>query len=311
MTKHPEYQTRNFYIFCESYGGKMSAAFAKTLQDSIDAGTIKVNLKGVALGDSWISAMDFVNTWGPYLHAVSYLDENQLAQAQTQAGKCQTLVNQGQWVDATNCWGDMENLVGTLTNGVSWYNILKEGGQDTWSVSMKKYNSLKYLKKRTPLQTLFDNHVAPLQLDALTDFMNGPIRKKLGIIPNKVSFGAQSGRVFDEQAGDFMTPNYATVDNLLSRGVFVNVYVGQLDLICDVLGTEMWMDRLTWTDYATFKNSPRTSFSVQNWDNNFVDGFVKSYKNLQMWYILRGGHMVAHDSPWAALHVMQSIVQKP
>jgi carboxypeptidase C (cathepsin A) len=32
-TKHPEYQTRPFYIFCESYGGKMSAAFAKTLQD--------------------------------------------------------------------------------------------------------------------------------------------------------------------------------------------------------------------------------------------------------------------------------------
>lgn len=57
-------------------------------------------------------------------------------------------------------------------------------------------------------------------------------------------------------------------------------------------GTEMWMDRLTWTGYSTFKNSPRNSYSVQNLDGNYVDGYVKSYKNLQMWYILRGGHMV-------------------
>uniref|UniRef100_A0A914CLM8 Serine carboxypeptidase n=1 Tax=Acrobeloides nanus TaxID=290746 RepID=A0A914CLM8_9BILA len=100
------------------------------------------------------------------------------------------------------------------------------------------------------------------------------------------------------------------IDNLLTRGVNVNVYVGQLDLICDVLGTEMWMDRLKWTGYSTFKNSPRNSYSVQNLDGNYVDGYVKSYKNLQMWYILRGGHMVAHDSPWAALHVLQSILKK-
>lgn len=30
-------------------------------------GTIKSNLKGVALGDAWISPLDSVLTWAPYL----------------------------------------------------------------------------------------------------------------------------------------------------------------------------------------------------------------------------------------------------
>ena len=35
-------------------------------------GTIKGNLKGVALGDAWISPIDSVLTWAPYLlNAVS------------------------------------------------------------------------------------------------------------------------------------------------------------------------------------------------------------------------------------------------
>ena len=32
------------------------------------SGRVKCNFKGVGLGDSWISPMDFVNAWGPYLY---------------------------------------------------------------------------------------------------------------------------------------------------------------------------------------------------------------------------------------------------
>lgn len=76
-------QKMPFYIFCESYGGKMTAAFAEVLQEvsalrerelqytdvhamltwcflvvqAINARTISVDFRGVALGDSWISAI--------------------------------------------------------------------------------------------------------------------------------------------------------------------------------------------------------------------------------------------------------------
>ena len=80
----------------------------------------------------------FRNTWGPYLYANSFLDDNQLAEVQKQAGICQSLVDKGLWSEATNCWGTMEDLIGVETSDVSWYNILKYGGQDDWSITRAK-----------------------------------------------------------------------------------------------------------------------------------------------------------------------------
>jgi len=304
--KHPEYQTRDFYITCESYGGKMSAEFAKQLQDAIDDGTITAKLAGVSLGDSWISAMDFVNTWGPYLHAVSYLDDNQLTTANNKAAECQNLVDNNQWYDATTCWGEMEDLIGTLTAEVSWYNILKAGGTDDWS--KKTALEKNKVSKTNLMKRQFDRHVGTLQSDAVSDLMNGQMREKFKIIPANVRFGAQSSAVFNKQWGDFMTPNYDTVDALLTRGVPITIMNGQLDLICDTLGVELWLKRLKWSGINNFLSSEKKSFAPT--DRSEVYGFYKKYQNLQMFYILRGGHMIAHDAPWATLEAVKRFIGK-
>lgn len=46
----------------------------------------------------------------------------------------------------------------------------------------------------------------------------------------------QAEDVFSNMAGDFMKPVVDVVDQLLSAGVNVTVYNGQLDLIVDTLG---------------------------------------------------------------------------
>ena len=38
---HPEYRSRPFYIFCESYGGKMSAEFARVITAVNDKKLVK------------------------------------------------------------------------------------------------------------------------------------------------------------------------------------------------------------------------------------------------------------------------------
>ena len=78
MSKMPYFSKTPFYIFCESYGGKMTAAFAVALFQEIQSGGIECNFQGVALGDSWISPIDSVLTWGPYLYQTSLLDLNAL-----------------------------------------------------------------------------------------------------------------------------------------------------------------------------------------------------------------------------------------
>lgn len=46
----------------------------------------------------------------------------------------------------------------------------------------------------------------------------------------------QAEEVFSNMAGDFMRPVVDVVDQLLSAGVNVSVYNGQLDLIVDTMG---------------------------------------------------------------------------
>lgn len=108
-----------------------------------------------------------------------------------------------------------------------------------------------------PLGPQFMRHVGAFQRDALSSYMDTTVRAKLGIIPDSVKFGgsssnhryvlellplktakisAQSNAVFNKQSGDFMKPNWDTVDGLLMNGTNVIVYNGNQDLICDSIG---------------------------------------------------------------------------
>jgi len=71
---YPDLKKTPVYIFCESYGGKMTIEIAKQLDAAIKAGNVAIDFRGVALGDSWVSPIDSVNTWAPFLlNTVSYL----------------------------------------------------------------------------------------------------------------------------------------------------------------------------------------------------------------------------------------------
>ncbi|CAI4222951.1 unnamed protein product [Auanema sp. JU1783] len=298
---HPEYTKRPFYIFCESYGGKMSAEFARVITNEVAQKRLTLNFAGVALGDSWISPMDYVNTWGPYLYANSFLDENSLKTVNAQAARCQKDVDQGKWSAATNCWSTMEDLIMVEAGDVSWYNILKKGGQDDWSKKRRKRSTRNYA-----IQNLYEALVKPMQLDSLSDYMDTIVRQKVGIIPPSVKFGAQSGAVFNAQSGDFMKPVYSTVDLLLKQGTNVIVYNGNEDLICDTWGTNLWIERLTWDGMKSFNTTHRHTFSTAS---HPLSGFYKVHNNFQYWYVLRAGHMVAYDTPEAAIHLVQSVIK--
>lgn len=65
--KNPEFAQTPLYILCESYGGKMTAEIALVLYEAIQNQELDIIFEGVGLGDSWVSPIDSVLTWGPYL----------------------------------------------------------------------------------------------------------------------------------------------------------------------------------------------------------------------------------------------------
>jgi len=58
-----------------------------------------------------------------------------------------------------------------------------------------------------------------------------------------------------------------------------------------VIGTEKWVQNLTWTGLEKFNKTWRTSLYVVP-DTRQVAGYVKSYKNFSFYWILDAGHMV-------------------
>ncbi|KAM3838422.1 retinoid-inducible serine carboxypeptidase, partial [Diretmus argenteus] len=146
---------------------------------AIAKGTVKCNFAGVALGDSWISPLDSVLTWGPYLYSTSLLDDYGLAEVSSAAEAVKAAVQQQQFLKATELWSVTETVVEQNTNGVNFYNIMTQD-PDEELVTSSGDHFLSLLTRR---------HIRPLHSQSLGQLMNGPIRKKLCIIPQNVTWG--------------------------------------------------------------------------------------------------------------------------
>ncbi|KTG43754.1 hypothetical protein cypCar_00003738 [Cyprinus carpio] len=295
-----EFQSIPFFIFSESYGGKMAAAISLELTKAVQAGSIKCNFAGVALGDSWISPIDSVMTWGPYLYSTSLLDDNGLDEVTKAANAVLEAVKQGQYRKATDMWSITENVVEQNTNNVNFYNILTQNSDEMKTSSDQTSGFLSSLKRR---------HIHPLHRQSLSELMNGPIRQKLGVIPKNVTWGGQAEAVFESMAGDFMKPVVDIVDQLLAAGANVTVYNGQLDLIVDTVGQEIWVKRLKWDGLQYFNKMKWTALEDPQTESQ-TGAFYKTYKNFAFYWILKAGHMIPSDQGPMALRMLKMVTQQ-
>ncbi|CAG2114693.1 unnamed protein product [Medioppia subpectinata] len=294
--KSPEFESTPLYIFCESYGGKMTVGFAKELHRAIQDKEIKANFKGIALGDSWISPIDSVSTWGQYLYTLSYIDRHQKSEIDAKAEEIRTSLKNGEYEEATNEWGSLEMFVSSIDGGIDWYNVLYGSNNQ---LSTRYLNQMKSLNKTT-LSSNIVKHLAKYHNDDLDALMNGPIKTKLKI-PANVTWGGQSNDVFDHLSADFMRDVVSDVDYLLANtDLKVVVYTGQLDLIVDTLGTLNWVHSLQWPDLKNFEIANREEMS---------GGYFKTYKNFSLYWIIKAGHMVPTDAGNTALAMLHKIIQ--
>ncbi|KAJ3673405.1 hypothetical protein LUZ60_006779 [Juncus effusus] len=304
-------QESPLYIFAESYGGKYTVTLGLSIMDSIKSGNLNLKFGGVAIGDSWISPEDFVFSWGPLLLDVSRLDSNGAAQSNSLAEKIKDEIATKQFDNATNSWGELEVLITSSSNSVDFYNFLLDSDMDplgttvstnnnnelNLGLSMKSYGS--YLRTK-----------ATTNPETLTDLMNGAIREKLKIIPKNVRWEEQSNDVFSALSSDFMKPRIDEVDKLISLGVNVTVYSGQLDIICATKGTEAWVQKLKWDGLKKFTSLKREPLYCNGKDGS-TKGFYRSFKNFHFYWVLHAGHFVPYDQPCVALKMVKQTTQSP
>lgn len=312
------------FIVAESYGGKFAVTTALAALRAAEQGRLRANIAGVALGDSWISPIDFVASWGPLLYQVSRVDEQGLRQCDAVAAKIKDQLDKGQFADAEASWSELEGVVIANSNAVNFYNFLKDDAPENAAVmtAQRRRQAASTLASFRSRDGGYSGYLKAMAAAASSasdsggfdGLMNTVIKKKLGIIPKDVSWGDQSGDVFDALAGDFMRPRIQEVDQLLKRGVNVTIYNGQLDVICATKGTMDWVQKLKWDGLDKFLSSPRTPIycsSEEEGQSAGTQAFVKSYKNLNFYWILEAGHMVPIDNPCPALKMLAEITRSP
>lgn len=297
----PIFQTLPIYVFSESYGGKMTAAFGLRLYTAIRNREINCKLGGVALGDSWISPVDSVITWGPYLYQYNLLDMKDYQSVVSIAEKTILAVAQKRFLQATALWGQTEAVIDRLTDSVNVYNVLQHHAPSPMSFTSTG---------NKVLDALYQRHVGIYHAKSLSDFMNTVIRKKLEIIPENVKWGGQSNYVFQYQSTEFMKPVTNEVNQLLNANVMVVVYQGQLDMICDTPGAELWLKKLTWPGMSMYFNASRKPLYLPGDKSKNTAAFLKEYKNLKMYYIMKAGHMVPADQGEMALQMVIQVIGK-
>ncbi|XP_006660387.1 serine carboxypeptidase-like 51 [Oryza brachyantha] len=302
-------QGRPLYIVAESYGGKFAVTTALAALNAIHAGRLAANLAGVALGNSWISPVDSVLSWGPLLYQVSRVDENGLALCDRVAKQISVQVKSMQFLEAESSWQGLENLLLQESNSVDFYNFLKDDSSED-ALAMKKQRSTlaSVGRSRRRYSSYLSSKAGGFHFQGL---MNTIIRDKLRIIPQNLTWREQSDDVFEALAGDFMIPRIHEVDQLLNLGINVTIYSGQLDLICATKGTLDWVQKLKWDGLKNFTSSPRVPLYCNGGEAAGTQAFLKSYKNLKFYWILGAGHMVPIDNPCPALKMLADITQSP
>ncbi|XP_060536561.1 venom serine carboxypeptidase-like [Cylas formicarius] len=101
FTLFPDLQQNDFYISGESYAGKYVPALARTIHQNNPSATLKINLKGLLIGNGWTDPVNQLD-YGEYLYQAGIFDVHDKATMDGYEAEAKRLIEAGQFVDAVN-----------------------------------------------------------------------------------------------------------------------------------------------------------------------------------------------------------------
>ncbi|TKR58874.1 hypothetical protein L596_030261 [Steinernema carpocapsae] len=222
--RHINATMQPFYIFSESYGGKVAAVFGDLLYKKVQSDEININFKGVVLGNSWISPVDYTAILNLTLH------EDNLLMYKDVAKKCQDFVDQNSWSEATD-YCEMAHNVLAMT-GVDFYNIM--GGNDIKQTGQDEFMNYDVRQKlRIIPESVHWTNISWKVADKHREDIMKPV---IHHVDNLLSH----------------------------ENIKVVVFSGEWDLVCNVLGTLRWMSKLNWPHLNHFKKMDRKAFFTKS-----------------------------------------------
>ena len=280
--EHSYLRNNPLYIFGQSYGGKMATIVAADLHRAIQKNEIQRNLKGVGIGNGFVSPMDAIGQWPSMVYEMSLIDDVLYSNLSHVVQNAYQAAEKNHWDAVYDAYGE---IMGEIDANVPGFNIYK----------------ITDITKPSEMWGLIYDQV-------IDEFMNDKVKKGLGIIPDDIQWKLFKHLVFEVNIGDFGKTVWHQVDEILkTSNIDVIVYSGQLDVICSTSGTLRWIQRLKWPGLEEYNKVERKT--LVNPLTQKPEMFVKSYNHLKMYWVLNAGHVVPADVPESALRMLNRILE--
>jgi len=276
---YPIYSKLNFYIVGESYAGKYVPSLATYIneQNKLENTNLVINLQGIALGNGWVDPVPQNQAYVDYPYGLGLIDSYQRDQAQQIQNQLAEAVANEQWIDANNLSNDLEAVVLTAAGNVDIDNVL-------YPVD--------------PLGNL---------IGVLVSYLNRPdVKKSLNVGNHTFSFEnldtANALNADEQQSVLHLLPN-------LIASYRVLIYTGNVDMNCNLLGVEAYLNKMNWTSNAAFYKAPNGLWIV----NGTLAGYARSIGNLEgasltNLVVRNAGHEVPYFQPVNALDLFNRFI---
>lgn len=294
FARFPQYTSREFGLFTESYGGHYGPAFAGYFESqnaAIHNGSVKaqsINLVALGINNGWYDAKiqerEFIsfsvnNSYYPLINktiAGQYLADYKKT-CLPALEKCTAIEG-----DVPDCYA----------------------GRNACSVVDTKYGAyysedFDYYDIRQPASSLFppETYVAYLQ--------DPTIQKAIGA---KVRYEECSDAVHTPFSlnGDTVRDFLPTLGKVVQSGVTTIIWAGDADAVCDWFGGFAAANEIPYAGHHTFKNKPVEDYKV----GGVVGGTFKTVGKLSWLRVFESGHEVPAFKPELAFQVFKQTMQK-
>jgi vitellogenic carboxypeptidase-like protein len=280
FTKHPEYRACPIYLAGESYAGKYIPHLTLKI-DELNAQqkskTTNINLKGIMVGDGWISPRLQIKIYIEYAYILGYLDLSERRNCLKNYRRFAKALDKKDWRAAYNISNNIVENVSSLGGGFNIYDIRRFDSIPMYNVAA--YMSMKELKValnipgNTPW-TIADN--------------SGPVANNL--IPDNMENTA---------------PLYGRIIGMEKYKVLM--YAATFDTACGALATELILhDTPKWKDKKANRDWKKLNKKMWGQPEKTVKGFYKTYKNLTQIILPGSGHQVPFYLPVISLEMINN-----
>ncbi|XP_023588129.1 probable serine carboxypeptidase CPVL [Trichechus manatus latirostris] len=276
----PEYKENDFYATGESYAGKYVPAIAHYIHTLNPMAELKINLKGIAIGDAYSDPESIIGGYAAFLYQIGLLDEGQQKYFQNQCDECLKHIKQGNWTKAFEILDRL--LDGDLTDEPSYYENV--------TGCTNYYNFLQCTE--------------PEDHTYYGKFLSLPEVKQILHVGNRTfNDGSEVEKYLREDTMKSVKPWLAEIMNNYK----VLIYNGQLDIIVAAPLTERSLMAMDWKGSQEYRTVEKKVWKVFKSDDE-VAGYVRQVGDFHQVIVRGGGHILPYDQPLRSFDMINRFV---